>query len=53
MKKLNINKQIVYLNKSSNVNSISKANINKTKKILKWTPKININNGLRDLINYE
>ena len=50
---LNSNKKIVYLQKKSKNNSISKADISNTKKILKWKPSIKIEAGLKKILQHE
>ena len=53
LKELKSNKRIIYINKYSGNNSISRANISETKKILKWEPKVKINKGLKHIIKHE
>lgn len=50
---LNSPKKIILLNKKSQKNQISKAEISLTKKILNWKPKVKLKSGLKKIINYE
>ena len=52
-KGLKSKKKIICLSKKSIINSVSKANIYKSKKILKWKPKINLVNELIKISKYE
>ncbi len=52
-KELNSKKKIIYLQKKSKNNSLSKADISNTKKILKWKPSIKFENGLKKILQRE
>jgi len=50
---LKLKKKIILLEKNSKKNSISKAHIKKTIKLLEWKPKIKLFTGLKNTIKYE
>lgn len=52
-KELKSKKKIILSNALSKKNYHSKADIKKTKKILKWIPKIKLKSGLKKVIKYE
>ena len=45
--------KLIFSESNENINSILVLNINKTKKILNWTPEITLMEGLSKLINYK
>ena len=53
LKELKSKKKIILSNPLSKKNNLSKADIKKTKKILKWSSKISLKLGLKKVIKYE
>ena len=53
LKELKSKKKIILSNPLSKKNNLSKADIKKTKKILKWSSKIRLKSGLKKVIKYE